>query len=488
MSAAAWSIFVAQELQPLLDAGRAQDGFLALHHFIEKNPQHVDALMTMGNWLTSVTTTEAVEGAFVCYERAMRARRNYAPAYQAWAAHAWQHGRARDAINALKSAIFFAPREEAAWKLYDQMRVAHEQSPHPAPDIIFYLGHPLGQTLVRPSQLGAQALGGSESVLLTMASALRDAGRRVAIYGNFSPPGDDAGIACCDMRDYFFREPNASHPISIVSREYWPFIYPVPSRRRMYWLHDIVVASFRDQYQLMDPHVDEYWTLSQYQRGLYVERCGLRPEKFWQTTNAVDVAAFGERLPLPARQPFQLIYASRPSRGLGLALDVFEKLRARFPQLTLMVGTYSLCADPREDPELQPHRERLQQPGVRLEFFTKRALREALRHSAVMLYPNASDQETSCLAVIEAMAAGTPVVTSNRGCLSETVQHGAQGDVLPWTDDRDAMIAALSHAVENVLTQPVQWENYSQAGFATAHARHDARVVAGDWWEHVKEW
>lgn len=400
---------------------------------------------------------------------------------QAEAVQCLQRGERRAAVARIQLALHFDNRDAALWAAYDRLHRPEDEAAWPAQaDIVFYTGHPFGTRLPFPSELAQCPTGGSESVLLLMAQTLAQAGKRVVLFGPFAEARLDARVACLPILDFFPYQRARGLPICIVSRFYQPFLNDFRAARRIFWLHDIVMPNYRALYQRMDTQVDEYWMLSAYQQQCYVDRCGIDPAKCWQTTNAIDSNLFPAPLPLAARRRGQLVYTSRPSRGLGVVLRTFAELRARVPQLTLHVCTYTPRAV-RDDPELRPFLAQLDDSAITVTALGKCALAQLLRESQLCLYPNTSLLETSCLAVIEAMAAGTPVVTSDRGCLNETVPNACAGTIVPWSADDEALAQRCIAAVLPYLQDESAWQSASAAAHTHALQRHAVHVVAQQW-------
>jgi len=104
----------------------------------------------------------------------------------------------------------------------------------------------------------------------------------------------------------------------------------------------------------------------------------------------------------------------QPHKNLLRLLDAFALLQPEFPGLELHLAGRPQ-AQFREQPELA---ERLRAPGVKvLGYLSDEALTEAYRTATVLAYP--SLEEGFGLPILEAMAAGAPVVCSNASCLPE---------------------------------------------------------------------
>ena len=111
------------------------------------------------------------------------------------------------------------------------------------------------------------------------------------------------------------------------------------------------------------------------------------------------------------------------------------------------------------------------------------ALAQRLRRVAVLAYPN-TYAETSCIAVLEALAAGCRVVTSALGALPETAS--GFGRLVPWGEDRaaymDRFVAETVAALESYTAgdgADLESDLRRQVDQVTATAAWP--VVAGRW-------
>lgn len=86
-----------------------------------------------------------------------------------------------------------------------------------------------------------------------------------------------------------------------------------------------------------------------------------------------------------------------------------------------------------------------------------------------------SNNEGSPVALIEAMAAGRPVVATAVGGVGEVVQHGESGLLVPPRDPR-----ALADGVLTLLHDPARSERFGRAGRASVYPRHAASRLVAD--------
>ncbi|MEO1227967.1 MAG: glycosyltransferase family 4 protein [Myxococcota bacterium] len=122
------------------------------------------------------------------------------------------------------------------------------------------------------------------------------------------------------------------------------------------------------------------------------------------------------------RGPLQIAYTSTPFRGLDILLDVWPEIHAAQPTATLKIhaGMEVYGVRSERDPHAPLYARATTLAGVeRPGPLAQGELAGALRRYGLLAYPN-SFPETGCIAVMEALAAGTRVVTSALGALPET--------------------------------------------------------------------
>ena len=122
--------------------------------------------------------------------------------------------------------------------------------------------------------------------------------------------------------------------------------------------------------------------------------------------------------------PPRLAYTSTPFRGLETLLDVFPAIRSQVPGVTLEVYSsmqvYHL--PPGRDTADYGHLYRRAATTEGVDYvgsLPQPELARAMRSVDVLAYPN-HFAETSCIAAMEALAAGCRVVTSDLAALGET--------------------------------------------------------------------
>lgn len=148
-----------------------------------------------------------------------------------------------------------------------------------------------------------------------------------------------------------------------------------------------------------------------------------------------------------------------PEKGVPVLLRAFDELGARVP-LTI-VG----------DGPLAPAVEALaaRDPAVRWErSLAPAAVQELMRRARVLVFPSVA-YETFGRAVIEAFAAGTPVVASASGATTELVEDGRTGVLVPPGD-----AAVLAAAVRRLFDDQALVERMGREARATYLSRYTA--------------
>jgi glycosyltransferase involved in cell wall biosynthesis len=139
-----------------------------------------------------------------------------------------------------------------------------------------------------------------------------------------------------------------------------------------------------------------------------------------------------------------LVYTSTPFRGLDLLLDAFPLMRSEFPGLRLRLFS-SMEVYGLSDERFLPLFEKARSiPGVEcLGSVDQRRLALELADADMLAYPS-TFPETACIAVMEAMASGCLVATTDLGALPETL--GGFGRMMPKVDDRNRAGAPAAYA------------------------------------------
>jgi len=166
-------------------------------------------------------------------------------------------------------------------------------------------------------------------------------------------------------------------------------------------------------------------------------------------SNGIEVPDRSRDIEARWRGPFTIFYMGNLSfvKGFYDLIVTYKRLIGRFPDVRLLCAGEPIPVDEERnvlrayfDPSVQKRmdrstveiREFLANPAafnaVRLGLVTGDGKRAALARASVYVLPSYS--EGFSMGVLEAMAAGVPIVTTNVGAMSEVVEDGVNGYVI----------------------------------------------------------
>ncbi|PKL75011.1 MAG: hypothetical protein CVV27_17570 [Candidatus Melainabacteria bacterium HGW-Melainabacteria-1] len=353
----------------------------------------------------------------------------------------------------------------------------------------FYDAGAIDYHVASPAQI---PLGGSQSALCYLARSLARQGHLVTVITATSQPGRYEGVNCLrrqSLDDDFW--PNAGFDLLVSLNEFSPLAkLPSPALKLFWnqhnpWVDDIdTLPSQLDQ-------LDAIVYVTHWQQTAYHTTYGLPPAIGHVIGNAVapcyaplsaDIEDYlGQKPP-----PLTLAYTSTPFRGLGVLLAIFPALRSLWPQLRLKVFSslqvyQSSAADEAGQQSLYDECRSLD--GVEyLGSIPQPDLARELSRVQILAYPSRY-AETSCIAVMEAMAAGCQIVSSDLGALAETcaghavlVPHDPDPEVFTLRYF-DTLRAAIAHWRWPELLIP---NLLDQSNYALTHYNWDQRAHEWD--------
>jgi glycosyltransferase involved in cell wall biosynthesis len=286
-------------------------------------------------------------------------------------------------------------------------------------------------------------LGGTQSAACYLSIALAARGHSVSLYTSTTTPRVYEGVKCSAYRT-IPRNTFASHDAVIVCNgpaDICHYLRPQisPQGRLILWVehaHDQPVLS-----ALSKPEVQAGWDLivcvSRWQCESMQRHFGLEPNRVLIIRNAIG-PAFTNLFPdetafaLAKSSAPVLAYTSTPYRGLGLLASLFPEVRRLDSRLRLRVfsSMKAYGQDESEDPYTRLYAQCRSTPGIEyVGAIPQPMLAESLKSATILAYPN-TFPETSCIAVMEAMAAGLMIVTSDLGALPETTM--GTGALVPF--------------------------------------------------------
>ena len=303
-------------------------------------------------------------------------------------------------------------------------------------------------------------LGGSQSALCYLAEALAAQGHDLFVVNHTTVEGGVRGVHMYsftgDFVSAFAPPPDAA---IILNRTGWGAqIKPVleAGTRLVLWMQhaDDQPGALPLKDAAERGYYDGFAFVSDWQRRRFVDLFGVEAGRTGVMRNAIGARfqdMFAEDEPIAAQKvwPATLAYTSTPFRGLDVLLNAFPSIRAR--RLGVRLNVYSsmqVYHDPSgSDPFERLYAEARATDGVTyVGSLPQPELAEELRHAAILAYPS-TFAETSCIAVMEAMASGCRVVTTDLGALRETTDGFGQL-IAPGPDLQGAFADACVAAID----------------------------------------
>lgn len=342
--------------------------------------------------------------------------------------------------------------------------------------------------LVRP-------LGGTQSAVAYLAAALGRRGHEVAILNGATAPRRVAGVTIAPMNgaplDRLFGL-DAVILVSGLPLEALQSLWPLAQTRTplLLWLHSNATTDAARY--LTDGRVlasyDRIIGVSRWQIGALNREMGVPAERMQAIGNAV-APPFEALLSAPPDQPRSphptLAYSVTPFRGLDLLLQAWPLILQAVPTAELKI--YSSLAMYQVAEAEDPYREiyaacRATRGVDYVGALSQTDLAAALSQAWLFAYPS-SYQETFCIGLIEAMAAGCHAVTTDLAALPETAMGHAT--LVPFEADRASLARRFAEAALDRLTRMAQApEQAAQARIAQRASLAQTMV----WRARAMEW
>lgn len=212
---------------------------------------------------------------------------------------------------------------------------------------------------------------------------------------------------------------------------------------------------------------DVFLAPSQYYGALMTKRLGLKAEKVRVVYNGIDLEGYTP----PSGTEFRSVKSGPPvlgffgrmcrEKGLELLADAYIRLRQRGRMNNLKLRVGGGCG-PSDQPMVEAMRRKLHAAGLlgEVEFFpnlTRAAKLEFLRSLTILSTP-ALYGEAFGLYLIEAMAAGVPVVQPRRGAFPELIEATGGGVICEPTAE------GLADSLEQLLRDPIALGSLGESG------------------------
>jgi glycosyltransferase involved in cell wall biosynthesis len=240
--------------------------------------------------------------------------------------------------------------------------------------------------------------------------------------------------------------------VHVFSASYWSFLLgPAPAMLAARLLRKRVVLNYRSGEA--DDHLARWGALvhpwlrlaheivlpSEYLQAIFA-RHGYRARVI---RNVVDTSRFRYRERVPLRPRLLSTRNLEPYYRVDVTLRAFALLKERYPDATLTIAGYGS-----EDEKLRGLAASLAVGGIR---FVGKADRSALPalYDEHDVFVNSSVLDNQPVSVLEALAAGLPVVSTGTGDIAAMVRSGETGLLVPPLDP-----GATAEAIATLLDRP----------------------------------
>lgn len=318
-------------------------------------------------------------------------------------------------------------------------------------------------TAASPDQI---PLGGSQSALCRLSVELVRRGHRVDLLNWTSNPGKHLGVRCLHrsvLTTEFFRSPAPDVVIILngsgLGRQLRDH-YLDPRTPLVLWTQQ--ATDQPDALSLKNAAERSAYSafafVSEWQRDQYVRDIGVDPSIAVTLRNA-PAPAFQQLFTadesiLDAKPwPPVFAYTSTPFRGLEVLVQVFPYIREAFPGTKLKVFSDMRVYQSSAEQEAKDFgslydRCRATEGIEYVGTLPQPELAKELRLATALAYPN-TFSETSCIAVMEALAAGCWVVSRELGALPETCS--GFGTLTPAGLPFEKFVARFAGDLANVI-------------------------------------
>ena len=323
-------------------------------------------------------------------------------------------------------------------------------------------------TYDRP-RLDHKGVGGGATTRTRMAYALADRGHRVRLYINCPKERKEIGIETRhysalkrDHSDIFIASTSGGQlDLSTLGA------VELENRLKILLVHGITRPDGLSSYPF-----DFVYSPSNFIRGKAIAEWGVTRDKVFVSHRGVMETNFaGRGRRPPVRNPFALLYAGHPSKGLETALAITRSLRVADQRFHLHVyGGAGIWGEAGENP----------QPEVGITFhgiIGQRQLARDIQGCSFSINLQ-HRQEPFGMTVIEAMRAGCIVLASPVGAYPEIVTHGRDGFLVSG----DPLEEQTRRAAVNLILELVRNPEYA------GYLRRNALQTPLSWDQVARTW
>lgn len=222
--------------------------------------------------------------------------------------------------------------------------------------------------------------------------------------------------------------------------------------------------------------------VSNWQMQRYIDLYNIPWSRCMVIANSIEPIEYKEK----EEGPVRLIYHSTPHRGLNILIPVFEKIAETDSDVILDVySSFALYGWQERDKPFEDIFERCNShPQINYHGSTSNdVIRESLQQSDIFAYPNIW-QETSCLCLIEAMAAGCLCIHPNYGALYETSLQLT--NMYQWNEDINNHASLFHFLLSNAIQQIRHSREFNIRG--NLKMQSDLSNLVYNWEYRKKQW
>ncbi|MFA6018955.1 MAG: glycosyltransferase family 4 protein [Rhodospirillales bacterium] len=335
-------------------------------------------------------------------------------------------------------------------------------------------------------------MGGSQSGLCYLAAELAKRGHLVSFANKTTTPGTYLGVDCLGSQNGFavdfLKGQDAIVVLNTCIGESLRKSLGGEGPKLILWNQhaaDQKVMSFLGQ-PAERGSWDAFALISDWQANEFIQKFGLDKSCVGILRNAISPLFENLALPKPwfaNGQAPVFAYTSTPFRGLDVLLTAWPTIRKLAPGSCLKIYSSMKVYNANEEAHEILYALARDLKGVEMVGSVPQPdLAKALARASILAYPN-TFAETSCIAVMEAMAAGCLVVTSDLGALPETLAgFGILLKPLSGTMDfAHAYAEAMRQVLEGVKKDPKGLSEHLKRQVEFARSEYSWSFRAKEW-------
>ena len=311
----------------------------------------------------------------------------------------------------------------------------------------------LAATRLNGNTVRTQPSGGTETAIVYTSEAMVRAGARVTVWCNTEEESEVEGVTYLPCDGFEARAADVELDALVIVRHLGALMAPVRTRSVFYWSHDNLDQPFmHGAFRFFEEragertmvcclhlgevmeHIDAVFAVSRWQGGVIADRLGVNPARIDVIGNGLQPGLFDAEVRLTAKKPI-ILYSLPPDRGMLPLLEIFAKASPRLQDAELHLYSRSTIYGASDEEDLRLYGgvyELAQQiPGVKhFDPVRQEELARAMERASIYAYPT-STEETFCISILEAQAAGTIPISSVCGAIPERITPGVDGFLIP---------------------------------------------------------